>query len=206
MMLSGQAMPLMQCSAHQCFLRLEPALGATHCLVLIQPAMCVLPLLCLHRAFSVIEGTALKVDPNYAIVQECSPYLSRRLLTDNNQRMRAALRQLLYGNGQRLDVARLQRLISSFSSFTTSAHPSSTASGPTFSSAYSEERVKGSRRTASTGRDEGPVLNETMREALKVVFAKDGSYAQEVRRTCKHPQPFCFLLILCWCPRPCHLD
>ena len=46
------------------------------------------------RAFSTIEGIALKVDPDYAIVQECLPYLSRRLLTDNNPRMREALRQV----------------------------------------------------------------------------------------------------------------
>ena len=49
------------------------------------------------RAFSVIEGTALRVDPDYAIVKETFPYLSRRLLTDNQPRARAALRQLLYG-------------------------------------------------------------------------------------------------------------
>ena len=49
------------------------------------------------RAFSVIEGTALRVDPDYAIVQETFPYLSRRLLTDDQPRTRAALKQLLYG-------------------------------------------------------------------------------------------------------------
>lgn len=30
------------------------------------------------RAFSVIEGSALRVDPDYAIVKECFPYLARR--------------------------------------------------------------------------------------------------------------------------------
>ena len=49
------------------------------------------------RAFSVIEGIALRVDPQYSIVQETFPYLARRLLTDNSPRTRAALRQLLYG-------------------------------------------------------------------------------------------------------------
>lgn len=49
------------------------------------------------RCFSVIEGIALRVDPNYSIVQECFPYLARRLLTDDHPRTRAALRQLLYG-------------------------------------------------------------------------------------------------------------
>jgi hypothetical protein len=73
------------------------------------------------RAFCVIEGIALKVDPDYAIVQECMPYLSRRLLTDNNPRMRAALRQLLYGRGNRLDVERLSRMVSALGSFTTAS-------------------------------------------------------------------------------------
>lgn len=49
------------------------------------------------RAFSVIEGIALRVDPTYAIVQECFPYVSRRLFTDNSPRVRAALQQMLYG-------------------------------------------------------------------------------------------------------------
>ena len=48
------------------------------------------------RAFSVIEGIALRVDPGYSIVQECFPYIARRLLSDNHPRTRAALRQLLY--------------------------------------------------------------------------------------------------------------
>lgn len=49
------------------------------------------------RAFSVIEGIALRSDPTYAIVPECFPYMSRRLLTDNSPRVRAALQQMLYG-------------------------------------------------------------------------------------------------------------
>ena len=36
------------------------------------------------------------MDPGYSIVQECFPYIARRLLTDNHPRTRAALQQLLY--------------------------------------------------------------------------------------------------------------
>jgi hypothetical protein len=50
------------------------------------------------RAFSVIEGIALGVDPDYAIVLECMPYIARRLLSDDSPRARAVLRQLLYGD------------------------------------------------------------------------------------------------------------
>ncbi|KAL0055837.1 hypothetical protein WJX82_004897 [Trebouxia sp. C0006] len=108
------------------------------------------------RAFSVIEGTALRVDPDYAIVKETFPYLSRRLLTDNQPRARAALRQLLYGDKARLDITRLQRLSSGFGSFTTSgirsASPALTA----------------------------PALDDTSREVLKIVFNRNGSYLQEL--------------------------
>lgn len=38
------------------------------------------------RAFSVIEGIALGADPDYAIVRECTPYIARRLLSDNSPR------------------------------------------------------------------------------------------------------------------------
>ncbi|KAG1666030.1 hypothetical protein FOA52_006904 [Chlamydomonas sp. UWO 241] len=138
------------------------------------------------RAFSVIEGTALKVDPDYSIVAECSPYLSRRLLTDNNPRMRTALRQLLYGNSSRLDIARLQRLLKSFSAFTTSATTPAAAAGATPAAAGAavllEERVKGRppSRAPAPADDTGPVVSEAVREALRVVFSKDGLYVQEL--------------------------
>ncbi len=106
------------------------------------------------------------------------PYLSRRLLSDNNPRMRAALRQLLYGKKNRLDVERLSKMISAFGSFTT-ASASAQAAGPTFSSAAERafaERVKG--QGGGGWADDGPVVNEATREVLKVVFSKDGSYAQ----------------------------
>lgn len=124
------------------------------------------------RAFSVIEGIALKHDPEYAIVSRCFPYLSRRLLTDNDPRVRAALKQLLYGNSQRLNVPQLEKLMAAFSTFTVASSGKS-AQGPTFSdAAMYEERVKGRRAPADV------VLDANMKEALLVVFSKDGSYAQ----------------------------
>ena len=47
------------------------------------------------RAFSTLEGIGLSVDENYAIVQECYPYLARRLFTDKRPRAKAALRAML---------------------------------------------------------------------------------------------------------------
>ena len=47
------------------------------------------------RAFSTLEGIGLSIDEDYAIVQECYPYLSRRLFTDRSPRASAALRAML---------------------------------------------------------------------------------------------------------------
>eukprot|EP00798_Chlamydomonas_sp_ICE-L_P000051 gene51-12868_t len=73
------------------------------------------------RTFTVIEGIALKVDPDYAMIQECLPYLSRRLLCDTSPRAQKALHDLLYGERKRLNIRRLARMSSAFSNYSTSA-------------------------------------------------------------------------------------
>jgi hypothetical protein len=47
------------------------------------------------RAFSTLEGIGLSIDDNYAIVQECYPYLARRLFTDRSPRAKKALQAML---------------------------------------------------------------------------------------------------------------
>jgi aarF domain-containing kinase len=79
------------------------------------------------RAFSVIEGIALKVDPEYSIITETFPYLSRRLLTDDNEEVRRALRQVLYGGGTRMNMERFQTLFGSLQNFSTDGLPAQPA-------------------------------------------------------------------------------
>ena len=50
------------------------------------------------RAFSTLEGIGLTANEDYSIVSEAFPYLSRRLLTDDSPRAKAALRSMLYGS------------------------------------------------------------------------------------------------------------
>eukprot|EP00897_Mesotaenium_endlicherianum_P000433 jgi/Mesen1/10390/ME000081S09789 len=69
------------------------------------------------RAFGVLEGIGLDNDPDYAIVEQCYPYISKRLLTDDNPRARAALRYFLYGKEDRLDVARIESVAAGFQTF-----------------------------------------------------------------------------------------
>jgi len=127
------------------------------------------------RTFSVIEGIALTADPTYAIVPRCMPYLSRRLLTDNNPRMRRALHSLLYGDKKHVDVERLHNLMKAFGQFSTG--PAGNGSSKHAEASYTE-RVKG--RPAYPFAPEEPIVSDAVKEALKVVFSKDGTYAQEL--------------------------
>ena len=70
------------------------------------------------RAFGTLEGLGLSVDENYAIVDECFPYVARRMLADDSPRMRAALQSFVYGGGDRLKVSRVRDIAAGFSEFT----------------------------------------------------------------------------------------
>ena len=69
------------------------------------------------RAIGVLEGIALVGNPEFAIIDEAFPYLSKRLLTDDAPRLRAALRYMVYGRGNTFDVDRLIELLQAFETF-----------------------------------------------------------------------------------------
>lgn len=113
------------------------------------------------RSFATIEGIGIKSDPEYAIVEECFPYLSRRLLKDDSPRMRAALRDLLYGEKQRVDVERLQQMVQGLSKFTTEGQKQvDPATGQVV------RRRRG--------------MDSNVKEALEVLFDPRGNYVQEL--------------------------
>ena len=79
----------------------------------------------MSRAFATLEGIGLSVDPKYAILSECFPYLAKRLLSDDSPRARGALRTLLYGTntergGGELNLAKLREITDGLESYTTS--------------------------------------------------------------------------------------
>ena len=49
------------------------------------------------RAFGVLEGIGLTADPDYAIVQQCLPYIAQRLVSDNSERTGDALNTFIFG-------------------------------------------------------------------------------------------------------------
>lgn len=52
------------------------------------------------KSFSVLEGIGLSVDPNYSIVDETLPYISKRIITDPSPRTAGALETFLFGDSK----------------------------------------------------------------------------------------------------------
>jgi aarF domain-containing kinase len=69
------------------------------------------------RAISVLEGIALVGNPEFAIVDEAYPFISKILMTDESPRLRAAFRYMVYGKYQTFDVDRLIDMLQAFEKF-----------------------------------------------------------------------------------------
>ena len=69
------------------------------------------------RAIGVLEGIALVGDPDFAIVDEAFPYISKRLMTDDSPRLREALRYMVYGKSSTFNADRLIDLLDAFETF-----------------------------------------------------------------------------------------
>jgi aarF domain-containing kinase len=118
------------------------------------------------RAIGVLEGIALVGNPNFAIVDEAYPYISKRLLTDEHPRLKAALKYMIYGKEGVFDVERLIDLLKAFENFATVTQSSSALV------------VKPSKPTV-----ELPVTksqgSQDVREALKFLFSSGGAVFRE---------------------------
>ena len=69
------------------------------------------------RAIGVLEGIALVGNPEFAIIDEAYPYIARRLMTDNNPRLKAALRYMVYGREGSFDAEKLIDLLQALEKF-----------------------------------------------------------------------------------------
>lgn len=61
----------------------------------------------LGRAIAILEGQALSADPNYKLVMEAYPFVTRRLLNDQKERTQLLLRETLYDEKGRIKPQRL---------------------------------------------------------------------------------------------------
>eukprot|EP00929_Paragymnodinium_shiwhaense_P108617 TRINITY_DN74927_c0_g1_i1.p1 TRINITY_DN74927_c0_g1~~TRINITY_DN74927_c0_g1_i1.p1 ORF type:complete len:895 (-),score=162.72 TRINITY_DN74927_c0_g1_i1:250-2934(-) len=69
------------------------------------------------RAIGVLEGIALVGDPDFAIVDESFPWLSKRLMVNPPERLRQTLRYMVYGKDGVFDAERLIDLLRAFQAF-----------------------------------------------------------------------------------------
>eukprot|EP00898_Chlorokybus_atmophyticus_P004347 jgi/Chlat1/4913/Chrsp31S04834 len=139
------------------------------------------------RAIGVLEGIALVGNPDFAIVDEAYPYISKRLLTDQSPRLRAALRYTIYGKSNVLNVDRLIDVLQAFETFTVasqSAQGNSTYGNDEFnrgqlvSTPASTSATYTSESFATRFFAPGDDMNRN-REALNFLLSPEGSFFRE---------------------------
>lgn len=67
------------------------------------------------RSLCSLEGVALRIDPDFSIVNAAIPIILRRMLTDTRPAAVNLLRELLLDNGQQLRVGMLEGLLRNYS-------------------------------------------------------------------------------------------
>ena len=65
----------------------------------------------LGRAIAILEGIALSVDPDYKLIQEAYPFVTRNLFKDQNDSNNMLLREALYDEKGRIRPQRFSVLI-----------------------------------------------------------------------------------------------
>lgn len=106
-------------------------------------------------------------------MKECFPYLSRRLLTDDDPRARKALKELLFAGGEHISLARLERLTQGLSSFTVEGLGTS-------GSGSQQKALQMSGGGSGAQKPAGPLLDSTAKEVLGAVFSERPTYVQEL--------------------------
>ena len=137
------------------------------------------------RAFSTLEGIGLSINEDYAIVQECYPYLARRLFTDRSPRAKAALRAMLGLDGPSAPASALLPPGSGEvrGMVVPTAAPALRTGVSGLSPAklveMSDNFVEGTSAIADVDRD-GAGINEAARELADLLIAPEGSTLQDI--------------------------
>jgi hypothetical protein len=110
------------------------------------------------RAFSTLEGIGLSIDEDYSILQECYPYLAKRLFSDDSPRAQNALRLMLFGkgagaNGGIFSPEKLLEMTEGFASYTAA--------------------------TADADRD-GAGSEQAQKALTDLILAPEGNYVQDL--------------------------
>lgn len=115
------------------------------------------------RAIGVLEGIALVGNPDFALVDEAYPYISKRLLTDDSPRLRESLKYMVYGKGQVFDADRLIDVLEAFETFRVASRTS-----------RGDETTSSSSSTSSTSTSNGGDVFGVLQSALASVASTPG--------------------------------
>eukprot|EP00804_Cyclotella_cryptica_P025697 CCRYP_002904-RB/>CCRYP_002904-RB protein AED:0.21 eAED:0.21 QI:302/1/1/1/0.6/0.54/11/4191/900 len=136
------------------------------------------------KSFSVLEGIGLSNEPNYSIIKECLPYVSKRLLTDKSERTGGALSTFIFGpnknNDDRIiDYDRVEQLVSGFGDYTTSA--SGELLGKNTSRAEAIENVATQILDLLATEEETPLQQIFIEQLAKIISASSRSVWSQLR-------------------------
>jgi len=129
------------------------------------------------KSFSVLEGIGLSNDEKYSIIDECLPYVSNRLLTDQ-ETMGNALNTFIFGPDKHnldtrlVDAKRIEQLVTGFGDFTASS-ASGVLSTPTTETTSTSSPVGNA--TASVGQ-----LEQVADQVLDVVLTEEETPLQKI--------------------------
>jgi predicted unusual protein kinase regulating ubiquinone biosynthesis (AarF/ABC1/UbiB family) len=135
------------------------------------------------RAFLTLEGVSLQADESFSIIKGCFPYVAKRLVADEDPRARKALRDLIYGASDAVDVDRLSDLADGFSSYTTT-----TKSVNQQAKAHAGELIlaNGDVEKISKRKDRKDKLMDTeaaitlAKDSADILLARDGNLVQNL--------------------------
>jgi len=141
------------------------------------------------RAIGVLEGIALVGNPSFAIIDEAYPYIARRLMTDDNPRLKAALRYMVYGREGIFNAEQLIDLLQALEKFTAVRDDGD-------GSAFKVDGVRGSKNVGTAGDFQGSqqLQTEPLSEneiALKANLGEEGQSEQD-KRTVREALKFFF--------------
>jgi predicted unusual protein kinase regulating ubiquinone biosynthesis (AarF/ABC1/UbiB family) len=145
------------------------------------------------KSFSVLEGIGLYNNPQYSIINECLPYVSKRLLTDQSERTGGALSTFIFGPDKAnietriIDYKRVEQLVTGFGSYSTSASGALMGSGDNAEGAGQLTRTQLLEKSADqildlvATEEETPLQQIFIEQLAKIVTASSRSIWHDLR-------------------------
>lgn len=137
------------------------------------------------KAFSVLEGIGLSNNPNYSIINECLPYVSKRLLTDKSERTGKALGTFVFGKEKNdienriIDYKRVKQLVTGFANYSTSASGALLGSNQTRTELI--DKLSEQIFDLLVTEDETPLQNIVLEQTAKLFLSNSRALFSELR-------------------------